>query len=525
MSKKKNKKAYKVEPVVKKKEETAFIAEKGGKKRLKPSFWVAVALIIFWTVSSVLSLYLGVSCCTATKEAKADEVNTSSDINYSVIDYPKVNVPYNPGAMGGYIFQGITFTYVENVNAIALTGTLTNDGSNRCYFVFTDKYNYIPGSIYSCYIYTTCTAPDIQIYSNEVSLSNTLFVNKFFKFTGREIAVSFGLSFPPNYAEDAFNGYYTFMCWQGDWELNSEIVNSLAYQIGYNEGKITGYQNGYDIGAMDGYNNGMDDGLSANVSNNYIFNYLNDWSCLVRYGESSSNNRGTFNLTSDNTSIYASGYYSLIKNDTFDNSSPYWLFFNSKSDSKKFNFGYKDLIFKGLPENTCFYVTLNIDGKDYTSFCWLGKDGKWFSYDSIFTSGIYEDNTYLKSFIIECKTAVFTNNEQTSSTIFDLRNYPNFAITADESMIVSSSYQNGYNKAKDYYYNLWYLNRYEQGRQAGVESAGKYTWLGLFGSIIDAPITAVRGLLNFDLLGFNMFNAFSALVTVSIIIAIIRMVL
>ena len=86
-------------------------------------------------------------------------------------------------------------------------------------------------------------------------------------------------------------------------------------------------------------------------------------------------------------------------------------------------------------------------------------------------------------------------------------------------------YDNGYKSAKDYYYNLWYLNRYEQGRQAGVESAGKYTWLGLFGSIIDAPITAVRGLLNFDLLGFNMFNAFSALVTVAIIIAIIRMVL
>lgn len=525
MKKKKNKKAYNVEPVVKKKEDTAFISDKCGKKRLKPSFWVAVALIVFWTVSSVLSLYLGVSSCIATKEAKADDVNISSDVDFSVINYPTVNVSYSPALTNDYILEGIKFSYDKNVNAIVLSGTLTNTGSNRYYWDFTDFFNYIPDSIYSCYIYSSCNAQDIKVYSNEVSLSNDLFVNKFFKFTGRDVPVKFGLNFPGVYTDGYFDGYYTFMCWQGDWELNSEIVNSLSYQIGYNEGKIIGYQNGYDIGAMDGYNKGMDDGLSSNVSNNYIFNYLKDWSCLVRYGESSSNNRGTFNLTSDNTSIYASGYYSLIKNDTFDNSSPYWLLFNSTTDSKKFTFGYKDLIFKGLPENTCFYVTLNIDGKDYTSFCWLGKDGKWFSYDSIFTSGIYEDNTYLKSFIIECKTAIFTNGEQTSSTIFDLRNYPNFVITADESMVVSSSYQNGYNKAKDYYYNLWYLNRYEQGRQAGVESAGKYTWLGLFGSIIDAPITAVRGLLNFDLLGFNMFNAFSALVTVAIIIAIIRMVL
>lgn len=524
MSKKKNKKAYKVEPVVKKKEETAFIAEKGGKKRLKPSFWVAVALIIFWTVSSVLSLYLGVSCCTATKEAKADEVNTSSDINYSVIDYPKVNVPYNPGVMGGYTLQGITFTYVENVNAIALTGTLTNDGSNRCYFVFTDKYNYIPGSIYSCYIYTTCTAPDIQIYSNEVSLSNTLFVNKFFKFTGKEIAVSFGLSFPPNYAEDAFNGYYTFMCWQGDWELNTEIVNSLAYQIGYNEGKINGYQNGYDIGAMDGYNKGMDDGLSANVSNNYIFNYFKDWQASVGYNNNLTN-KGTFNLTSNNNYIYTSGYYPLIKNDTPDSTKSYFIWLKAKENSKKFEFGYKDLVYEGIPTYTSFSITINKNGADYTTICWLDENGKLKSLEPSWNSATYEEGTYITDIIIETKTLKIEGNTATLDKIYNLQNYPNLAITADENIIASSSYQNGYNKAKDYYYNLWYLNRYEQGRQAGVESAGKYTWLGLFGSIIDAPITAVRGLLNFDLLGFNMFNAFSALVTVSIIIAIIRMVL
>lgn len=68
---------------------------------------------------------------------------------------------------------------------------------------------------------------------------------------------------------------------------------------------------------------------------------------------------------------------------------------------------------------------------------------------------------------------------------------------------------------------------YAQGYNQGVSDGSNpdYTFLGFFGSLVDAPLQAVTGLLNFDLLGFNMLNFFTALLTLCLIIGIIRLVL
>lgn len=78
-------------------------------------------------------------------------------------------------------------------------------------------------------------------------------------------------------------------------------------------------------------------------------------------------------------------------------------------------------------------------------------------------------------------------------------------------------YQNGFNIGKQ--------QGYSQGYNAGVESANKYTFLSLISSVVDAPIKALSGMLNFNILGFNMLDFFYALITLAVIIAVVRLIL
>lgn len=81
----------------------------------------------------------------------------------------------------------------------------------------------------------------------------------------------------------------------------------------------------------------------------------------------------------------------------------------------------------------------------------------------------------------------------------------------------NDTYQNGFNIGKK--------QGYSQGYNAGVESANKYTFLSLISSVVDAPIKALSGLLNFNILGFNMLDFFYALITLAVIIAVLRLIL
>lgn len=61
----------------------------------------------------------------------------------------------------------------------------------------------------------------------------------------------------------------------------------------------------------------------------------------------------------------------------------------------------------------------------------------------------------------------------------------------------------------------------QQGYNEGI-SNNNTTFLSLFGALFDAPIQAVSGLLNFDVLGFNLWNFFTAVITVGIVIFAVR---
>ena len=66
---------------------------------------------------------------------------------------------------------------------------------------------------------------------------------------------------------------------------------------------------------------------------------------------------------------------------------------------------------------------------------------------------------------------------------------------------------------------------YSTGYNKGVAESNDYTFLGLIGSVIDAPIQAFTNLFNFDLLGFNLLNFVRALFTLTVIIIVARFIL
>lgn len=98
----------------------------------------------------------------------------------------------------------------------------------------------------------------------------------------------------------------------------------------------------------------------------------------------------------------------------------------------------------------------------------------------------------------------------------------------------NSSYQDGYNAGfiagegnvnTQAFYNNGYQQGYENGVIVGAENANNYTFLGVIGAAVDAPINSLFKLLDFDLLGYNMKSFVGALFMLAFIVLIIRLVL
>ncbi|QRV61697.1 putative flagellar assembly protein H [Inovirus sp.] len=77
------------------------------------------------------------------------------------------------------------------------------------------------------------------------------------------------------------------------------------------------------------------------------------------------------------------------------------------------------------------------------------------------------------------------------------------------------------------------LGAIENARQQGFAEAQKmfdngntdYSFFGLISAVIDAPIKAIRGLLNFDILGVNMFSFVTSLFSLAVVLMIVKLLL
>lgn len=98
------------------------------------------------------------------------------------------------------------------------------------------------------------------------------------------------------------------------------------------------------------------------------------------------------------------------------------------------------------------------------------------------------------------------------------------AVVATTQTNTLEAYQQGYAQAirdKEAYGET----RYQAGYAEGVQTAGTYTFENLILSVIDAPISTLYGLLNFEILGTNIFSFVIALISIVIIVKIIQIVI
>lgn len=91
-------------------------------------------------------------------------------------------------------------------------------------------------------------------------------------------------------------------------------------------------------------------------------------------------------------------------------------------------------------------------------------------------------------------------------------------------------YQQGYENGLDKGYNDGFTdgnkNGYDEGYNVGLnkgkEEASNYSFLSLMTAVVDAPVKSFTGLLDFNILGFNMANLMIALLSVALLLKIIQ---
>lgn len=71
-------------------------------------------------------------------------------------------------------------------------------------------------------------------------------------------------------------------------------------------------------------------------------------------------------------------------------------------------------------------------------------------------------------------------------------------------------------------YSAGYDIGYDKGRINGIAESNDYTFLGLIGAVIDAPVSIFSSLFNFTFLGINLWSFITSLLTIALILFVIK---
>ncbi len=87
-------------------------------------------------------------------------------------------------------------------------------------------------------------------------------------------------------------------------------------------------------------------------------------------------------------------------------------------------------------------------------------------------------------------------------------------------------YQDGHYDGKESVDTQYYYDQgYYKGHSDGVANANDYSFMGLIGAVVDAPLNAFKGMFNFDVLGVNLSGLMLSLFTLCIVIVVVKLVL
>lgn len=91
------------------------------------------------------------------------------------------------------------------------------------------------------------------------------------------------------------------------------------------------------------------------------------------------------------------------------------------------------------------------------------------------------------------------------------------------------AFDDGYNKGEQVGYTdgkkVGYQQGYNAGFNAGAAEGSNYSFMSLLGAVFDAPISAFRGLLNFEVLGVNMSAFVTAMLSLCVVFVLLKLIL
>lgn len=278
---------------------------------------------------------------------------------------------------------------------------------------------------------------------------------------------------------------------------------------GYNEGKTDGYDEGYQQGKTDGYDEGKTDGYNEGYQQGYDEGYNEGYQQGKADGTVSANN--LFRAT-------ACGIGNNGRDDIFvDNSSSYSSYRN----------WLVDITYQYVPLSKLWYN--EVDGGYYPLDIVADSDGSipsftdseyFIRFTSYYDLGKWltdNPNDFLCSYIIsgESEPAVLV-----FSNLQDLPSFMDGAVGA---------FDDGYNKGEQVGYTdgkqVGYQQGYNAGFNAGAAEGSNYSFMTLLGAVFDAPISAFRGLLNFEVLGVNMSAFVTAMLSLCVVFVLLKLIL
>lgn len=89
----------------------------------------------------------------------------------------------------------------------------------------------------------------------------------------------------------------------------------------------------------------------------------------------------------------------------------------------------------------------------------------------------------------------------------------------------ADGYNRGYALGEQYGYNVGQQDGYSTGYNDGLENGSGITWTGLFTSAIEVPVNVLQGILNFEILGVNLWSFFGAIVALCVVLIVVKWVI
>lgn len=116
-------------------------------------------------------------------------------------------------------------------------------------------------------------------------------------------------------------------------------------------------------------------------------------------------------------------------------------------------------------------------------------------------------------------------NSNYSDSLFIESRYYSISSFSDDFKY-NKGYSDGLADNQQNIYNQGYLAGriigYGEGHTDGVNDSNTYTFTGLIGAVIDVPVKTILGLLDFEILGVNLFGFAVGLISFSVLLFIIR---